>query len=183
MPAPEVAQNRLFSKKIWKKIILSLLFLVIFDFVLYPAPVLASQIDEPIANVSAEIAPTAIIDEPSKPIIINSLPVSKDLKVVRTDFIAMSAYTSEIGQCDGNPCRTANGFDLCKNNTEDSVAANFLAFGTKIRIPDLFGERIFVVRDRMNARYDEKIDIWFKNRPAALRFGQKVAKVEILGEP
>jgi 3D (Asp-Asp-Asp) domain-containing protein len=183
MSAPEVIQNRLFSKKIWKKIILSLLFLVIFDFVLYPAPVLASQIDEPIPNVNTDISPVAIVDEQIEPVIINSLPQSDDLKIVRTDFIAMSAYTSEIGQCDGNPCRTANGFDLCKNNTEDSVAANFLPFGTKIRIPDLFGERIFVVRDRMNARYDEKIDIWFKDRPAALRFGVKVAKVEILGEP
>jgi len=179
MSSPDIQQNKQFSKKTWKKIILSLVFLVVFEFICYPAPVLASQIDE-IDNAGIGEESTTSINTNNQSSL-NVLPENGDLKVVKTDFITVTAYTSEIGQTDGNPCRTASGFDLCKYRIEDSVAANFLRFGTKIRIPDVFGDRVFVVRDRMNPRYDNYIDVWFNDKQEAKRFGVKVLRVEILG--
>ena len=92
----------------------------------------------------------------------------------------MTAYNSEIAQCDASPCITANGFNVCKHAKEDTIAANFLRFGTKVRIPELFGDRVFIVRDRMSKKYNNRIDIWMLKKSDAKQFGVKYAKIEIL---
>src|SRR5665811_666463 len=79
---------------------------------------------------------------------------------------------------DSSPCITANGFNVCEHGIEDTIAANFLKFGTKVMIPELFGERVFVVRDRMNRRYTNRVDIWFKDYNDAINFGLKVATIQ-----
>jgi len=114
--------------------------------------------------------------------VLNRLPVNEDrvLQVKRTGYHPMTAYNSEPGQTDDTPCITANGFDVCKHGKEDTIAANFLKFGTKVRIPELFGDRVFIVRDRMNSRYTDRIDIWMVNKSDALKFGKRVAKIEIV---
>lgn len=184
MSSPDIQPNKFFSKKMWKKIILSLVFLVVFEFICYPAPVMASQIDEDsqilAANMEIGLQEDANVVAQQR---LNVLPENSDLDVIKTDLIMVTAYTSEVGQTDGNPCRTACGFDLCEYNIEDTVAANFLPFGTKIRMPEVFGDRVFIVRDRMNSRYDNYIDVWFKDKQAAQKFGIKELKVEILAEP
>lgn len=105
----------------------------------------------------------------------SDLPDNKGSRVV-----SLTAYNSEVGQTDGDPCTTANGFNLCKNGVEDSVAANFLPFGTKIMIPDLFGDKVFVVRDRMNRRFSNRVDVWMLERSDALKFGVRHAEIVIL---
>jgi len=92
----------------------------------------------------------------------------------------MTAYTSEVAQTDSSPCITANGFNVCKHGVEDTIAANFLKFGTKVKIPELFGDRVFVVRDRMNKRYPDRVDVWMKNKPDAMKFGVRYAKIEVI---
>jgi 3D (Asp-Asp-Asp) domain-containing protein len=101
-------------------------------------------------------------------------------KVLKTEKRRLSAYNSEAAQTDASPCITANGFNVCKHGIEDTVAANSLPFGARIRIPELFGDRVFVVRDRMNPRYKNNIDIWFKDKKQAINFGRRTATVEIL---
>jgi 3D (Asp-Asp-Asp) domain-containing protein len=61
------------------------------------------------------------------------------------------------------------------------IAANWLPFGTKVKIPELFGDKIFTVEDRMNARYGfGRIDIWMDaERKTVNLFGVKRATVEI----
>ncbi len=108
------------------------------------------------------------------------MPVRAELKVVQTYQLTVTAYSSTVDQTDNTPCITANSFDLCANNQEDVVAANFLPFGTRIRIPEYFGERIFSVQDRMNARYYYQVDIWMKSREAAKKFGAQYTKIEVL---
>jgi len=100
--------------------------------------------------------------------------------VISTSTHMVTAYSSEAAQTDSSPCITATGFNLCKHGVEDTIAANFLPFGTKVRMPELFGDRIFVVRDRMNARYKTRADIWFKNKNDAIKFGIKKVKIEVL---
>ncbi len=125
-----------------------------------------------LATSSPETASTTIAVATSSP---------EELEtIVRTTTVTMTAYNSEVGQTDDSPCITANGFDVCKHGIEDTIAANFLPMGTKVKIPDLYGDRIFIVRDRMNKKHPTRVDIWMKDRPSAMRFGVKVAKIQIL---
>ena len=96
--------------------------------------------------------------------------------------IAVTAYTSHVSQTDGSPCITASGFNVCRHNTEDIIATNFLnlPFGTKVRLPELYGDRILIVQDRMNSRYYRTIDIWMQDLAKAKQFGRKWTTIEIL---
>ena len=111
----------------------------------------------------------------------NRLPQSNDSEVAKITNLLLTAYTSEEAQTDSSPCITANGFDLCKQGIEDTLAINGVKFGTKVRIPDLFGDRVFIVRDRMNAKYSSnRGDIWMNDKNDAIKFGAQLARVEIL---
>lgn len=107
------------------------------------------------------------------------LPQSADVPPRKTFSIPVTAYTSEVGQTDSTPCITASGLDVCERNEENVVAANFLPIGTRLRMPELFGDRVFYVEDRMNARYVYKADIWMKNKSDAIAFGLKHTTIEV----
>ena len=111
----------------------------------------------------------------------NKLPESEALEVSYTRNVVFTAYNSEVGQCDSTPCITANGFNLCEHGIEDTIAMNGIKMGTKIRVPELFGDQIFVVRDRMNSRYgSDRGDVWMLEKQEAKEFGVKLAKIEVL---
>jgi len=93
--------------------------------------------------------------------------------------IPVTAYSSTVDQCDSTPCITANGFDLCANDTQNVIATNYLPFGTKVRFPDYDPDTIYTVQDRMNARYNYRADIWMKTRQEAKVFGIQNLKMEI----
>jgi len=95
---------------------------------------------------------------------------------------SITSYNSDAGQCDSDPCTTANMFNVCEHGIEDTIAANFLKFGTKVRIPELFGNRIFVVRDRMNTRYPDRVDVWMLNKEDSKNFGVRRARIEVVIE-
>jgi len=104
----------------------------------------------------------------------------KSVSVLRESTHVITAYNSEVAQTDDDPCTTANGFNVCQHNQEDTIAANFLKFGTKVRIPEIFGDRVFVVRDRMNSRYANHVDVWMKDHGAAVKFGVQVAMIQVI---
>lgn len=103
-----------------------------------------------------------------------------NVSVVKTMTVVATAYTSAEEETDNTPCITANGYDLCENNRENVIAANFLKFNTKVRIPDLYGDQIFTVQDRMNARYDKRIDLWKLSKSRAYAFGKRLVKIEVV---
>lgn len=109
-----------------------------------------------------------------------SLPVSDAADPRRNLTVPITAYTSEAAQTDSTPCIAARGFNLCEHNEEDVVAANFLPMGAKIRIPELYGDRVFTVVDRMNARYSNRLDIWMREYDDAKSFGLQYATIEVL---
>ena len=100
-----------------------------------------------------------------------SFPGSRKLDMVIT------AYSSTVGQTDNDPFITASG-----KMVRDGIAANnLLPFGTKIKIPEIYGDKIFVIEDRMNARKsDYHLDIWFPEYGQALRFGAQKTHIEVL---
>lgn len=88
----------------------------------------------------------------------------------------VTAYSSTPEQTDSSPFITANGQTV----KDGIVACNFLPFGTKVRFPELYGNKIFSVEDRMAAKNSHKVDIWFPSTWQAQSFGIQSAKVEIL---
>lgn len=100
----------------------------------------------------------------------------------RERTVIVTAYSSTADQTDSSPCITANGFNVCEHNRENVIAANFLPFGTRVRLPDIYGEKVFTVQDRMNPRHYSRVDIWMKTRNKAKQFGVKRSKVEIVSE-
>lgn len=171
--------QRMISLKRAKKMIILLVLVFLFDFLLFPVPIMASEIavETDVNSEQAVLIDSNIIDEP---VIINNLPENSDRNVKWSGYYNITAYTSEAAQTDDSPCITASGFNLCERGIEDTVAANFLRFGTKIKIPDLFGDKVFIVRDRMNSRHTDRLDIWMVNKSDAKKFGIKMAKIEIL---
>lgn len=110
----------------------------------------------------------------------SSQGLEEEEKVLRSFFSTITAYNSEASQCDSSPCITANGYNVCKYGREDTVAVNHLSFGTKVKIPELFGDRVFIVRDRMNSKHANRLDVWMVDKGEALNFGIKQAKIEVL---
>lgn len=95
----------------------------------------------------------------------------------KTIKMTLTAYSSTVWQTDDTPFTTASG----KTVADGIVANNLLPFGTKIRIPDLYGNKVFVVEDRMNYRKSKyHLDIWFPEYAQALNFGAKTASIEVL---
>ena len=90
--------------------------------------------------------------------------------------ITVTAYSSTHDQTDSTPFITAAGTYV----RDGVIACNFLPFGTRVQFPDLYGDKIFVVEDRLAWRNSHKIDIWFPSRWQALHFGVRKTPIKIL---
>ncbi len=98
-------------------------------------------------------------------------------KAVKTIDVVVTAYSSTPDQTDDTPFITASG----KYVADGIIANNMLPFGTKIRIPELYGNKVFTVQDRMNKNKSKyHIDIWMPDRISAINFGVKNVEIEIL---
>lgn len=96
---------------------------------------------------------------------------------VRKIKVVITAYSSTPEETDSTPFITASG----KNVRDGIIANNLLPFGTKIRIPSIYGDKVFVVEDRMNKKKNNNhFDIWFPSKNLALNFGVKTAEIEVL---
>lgn len=89
--------------------------------------------------------------------------------------VVATAYNSVPGQTDDTPFITANGTHVHNG----IIAANFLPMGTLVKIPAYYGDQVFIVADRMNKRYDKRIDIWMEGIPEARQFGMRTVAIEV----
>lgn len=89
--------------------------------------------------------------------------------------VAATAYNSLPNQTDSTPFITASGTHV----RPGVLAANFLPIGTKIKIPEYFGDQIFTVEDRMNPRYHKRIDVWMESIVDAREFGVRNVTIEV----
>jgi 3D (Asp-Asp-Asp) domain-containing protein len=97
-------------------------------------------------------------------------PKHKKIKVIIT------AYSSTVWQTDDTPFITANGSTV----RDGIVANNMLPFGTELKIPELYGNKVFTVEDRMHSRIsDYQFDIWFPTLEEAKEFGVKETYIEV----
>ncbi len=97
--------------------------------------------------------------------------------VAKTIKVMITAYSSTADQTDDSPFVTASG----KLVGDGIMASNLLPFGTKVKIPKLYGDKVFTVQDRMNKKKGNyHVDIWMPTRNLALNFGAKVAEIQVL---
>lgn len=97
--------------------------------------------------------------------------------VRRVLWATVTAYSSTIDQTDASPFITASGTHV----RHGTIAWNAVPIGTEVRIPPIFGDKIFVVEDRLNAAATEfHLDLWVASREEALQWGAKILKIEVL---
>jgi 3D (Asp-Asp-Asp) domain-containing protein len=158
--------------------VLSFVF-VVGAYIFFPSIANADPLQEQM-HYDKETIDLIIASMQNESVVFGTLPEAKDASEPRRTYtIPLTAYTSEVAQTDDTPCITASGLDVCERNIENVVAANFLPIGTRVRIPELFGDRVFYVEDRMNARYYYKMDVWMRDIHDARLFGVKYATVEV----
>lgn len=136
--------------------------------VLISVPNLTIASDEPVS--SEKLAP-------KKKVFVASFAKSaRPATVVDRMNLRITAYTSSPEETDSTPDITASG-----SRTRDGVVAtNLLPFGTRVRIPSLFGNKIFTVEDRMHPRMTNGLDVWVQTKVEAFRIGAQNLEVEII---
>ena len=106
----------------------------------------------------------------------SSLENDSQIEATKSVEVTVTAYSSRASETDSTPYTTAAGTTV----RTGVVAANWLPLGTQVRIPEIFGDQVFTVEDRMHERNSNKLDVWFPNTSDALRFGIRNTRVEIL---
>jgi 3D (Asp-Asp-Asp) domain-containing protein len=91
--------------------------------------------------------------------------------------VRVTSYSSTVEETDSDPFITASG-----KYVEDGIVANNLfPFGTKVMFPEIFGDKVFIVQDRMNPKVSVySFDIWSSSTQTALDFGTKKTTVVII---
>lgn len=81
--------------------------------------------------------------------------------------VRVTAYSSTPEETWGDPFITASG----ERVRDGIIASNFLPFDTEVQIPEIFGDKVFIVKDRMHPRKKNFIDIWMPAKQKAINFG------------
>lgn len=147
-------------------------------------PVLAPGNQEAEAYSQTENSQFFILDGLDSLVIIEGnslLPIAESSnpkpQTVQRIRVVITGYSSTPWETDGNPYITAAGTRV----REGIIANNYFPFGTKVKIPELFGDKVFVVEDRMSwKKGNYHIDIWFPSYWEAKNFGAKITYIEIL---
>lgn len=133
----------------------------------------------PVVSITdtALIATPRIVKSTIASLVISASPaLYSDAPAKETRFVRITAYSSTPEETDDTPFTTAMNTTV----RDGIIAANFLPFGTKVRIPSLFGQKVFVVEDRMHPRMTNVVDVWMPSKQMARQFGLANTQIEIL---
>jgi len=170
-----------FIKKLSKKAIITVVLFSVLVSNCASTTVKAVENEGIFANLTTFFANIAIKDEVESV----SFPTIAEIEPRQTIDVVFTAYSSDVAQTDDSPCIPAmHTYNLCENyedfGSQDTIATNFLPLGTKVKIPDLYGDKIFTVRDRMNSRFGYgRADIWMPSYDEAKSFGVKKLTLEV----
>lgn len=126
---------------------------------------------------AASAEPTVAEVRQSELVQIFPLPQVREYAVKKRIRLTVTAYSSTVDQTDGDPFTTASGAKV----HDGIIAHNGLPFGTRVRFPDVFGDKVFVVQDRLHPRKGYYIaDMWMPSRQEAQQWGAPILTMEIL---
>lgn len=167
-------QTKKILKKHWLEFVGVLSVLVIGATVVFPSAVRADDVVHP--TDAEQLAIDLMVAEiQNSSVDYGSFPESEQRQAPARMTVTATAYTSEVWQTDSTPFTTASGTTV----RHGVIAANFLPIGAKVKIPDYYGDQIFVVEDRMNPRYYYRVDIWMEDITEARQFGVRNIDIEI----
>lgn len=109
---------------------------------------------------------------------VRSLPLAGPREPRRAINAVLTAYSSTPDQTDDTPFIAASGVRVY----DGLIAVNWLRFGTRVKFPELFGDKVFIVDDRMHPRYGRygRVDVWMNApREELMAFGVKRTKMLI----
>lgn len=108
----------------------------------------------------------------------NTSLVNKEVRAKGFEIhnVSISAYTASKKECGKSDGITASG-DMVHDGV---IACNFLPFGTKVKIPNMFGDKVFIVKDRMATYNNNNVDIYTKNLWRALRIGRSDQTIVVI---
>lgn len=166
------------SLKLAKKILFLISLSFVFIQVLPHKIIYAKEVDLDYGRGPVELALVNHPDSPplenSPPTITSSLPQNAELPYYTT-YITATAYTSREQETDGDPYTAAWGDHVFWG----MVASNAFARGTKIQIPEYFGDKMFSIQDTMNKRYYHHIDIWMPELADAQAWGSRYVEIKV----
>ena len=177
---PKNLKNMAFSQKLGLNLLIPLFLIGLTGILLF------FELKTSAVEAVFEVFPVQNSDVPQLPIVqgnsfssvYNPFSTEQSLSTLEKISVIVTGYSSTLEETDSSPYITATGSQV----KDGIVANNLLPFGTKIRLPELYGDKVFVVDDRMNARKgDYHIDIWFPSHGEAENFGAKITYIEILG--
>jgi 3D (Asp-Asp-Asp) domain-containing protein len=102
------------------------------------------------------------------------LPTNSELPYY-TAYITATAYTSRLVETDASPTIAAWGDHVFWG----MLASNAFPRGTKIQIPEYYGDKMFTILDRMNERYYHHLDIWMPDLSEAKNWGSRYVEIRI----
>lgn len=161
-----------------KNILISLMFILIFlgGGSIFEAKTQKARVNPPDFSIEENLA-NRLITVQGNSILAVSDHFSPEPKVIKKMKVVITGYSSTIWETDDTPQITASGALV----RDGIVANNGLPMGTKIKIPELYGERIFVVEDRMSwVKGKYHVDIWFPSYFEAKNFGAQRTYIEVL---
>ncbi len=101
---------------------------------------------------------------------------AQKVQVVRVEGVSISAFTASKKECGKSDGITASGVKV----HDGVIACNFLPFGTKVRIPSMYGDKVFTVYCRLKKGYVNHVDIYTKLVSTALRIGRRTCDIEVI---
>jgi 3D (Asp-Asp-Asp) domain-containing protein len=90
----------------------------------------------------------------------------------KTMIKIVTAYWPHPSETDETPCISASGMDICQIKKR-ICASNEFPFGTKL----LIDGKVWEVQDRMNPKFSDRIDLFFKNKKEVEDWGKRKIKV------
>ncbi len=100
-----------------------------------------------------------------------------EAQIVKKMTVVVTAYSSTPWETWGNPYLTASETWV----RDGIIANNLLPFGTKVRMPEIYGDKVFIVEDRMHSRKGHyHFDVWFPSYWEAKEFGVRRTYIEVL---
>lgn len=125
-------------------------------------------------GLNSEVSVVQIIEENT---LLPLSAIEHPARVVKTIKVVLTAYSPTECETDDTPFITASG----KYVQDGFIANNSLPFGTKVGLPEVFPDKLFVVEDRMHwSRNGYYVDVLMLSREKALEFGAKYTEMEIL---
>lgn len=99
------------------------------------------------------------------------------VRVYKVEDVRVTYFTACKEECGNDRGQTASGVMV----HDGVIACNFLPKNTKVRIPSLYGRKVFTVYDKLAEGLINNIDIYVKHKKLIPKEGHFEVYIEVIG--